>query len=195
MKYRKNHNGDPVVDASPREVHELRPVVCAVLRRHGCPEREIDDIAQHVEIVLWQSLNEGRVHGHDLEEPRDALVMYMVRVAQNAYLDFGGKASTRYEVLPDEPVDIASRSPVARLEARDLLRRIHAHPSVARLLMNVAQGMPLVEREQDAEMTSGTYYVRITSMQQWAKKVATTGVWRRPPMPDPPTPRHRKKKR
>lgn len=195
MRYRPNHNGDPVVDASPREVHELRPVVCVVLRRHGCPEREIDDIAQQVEIVLWQSLNEGRVHGHDLEEPRDALAMYMVRVAQNAYLNFRSKASTRREVLPDEPIDIASRSPIARMEARDLLRRIDAHPNVARLLMNVVLGMPLVEREQDAEMTSGTYYVRITSMQMWARKVATTGVWRRPPMPDPPTPKHRKKKR
>lgn len=195
MRYRPNHNGDPVVDASPREVHELRPVVCAVLRRHGCPEREIDDIAQHVEIVMWQCIGEGRVHGHDLEEPRDALVMYMVRVAQNVYLNFRSKASTRREVLPDEPIDMASRPPIARMEARDLLRRIDAHPSVARLLMNVAQGMPLVEREQNAEMTSGTYYVRITSMQQWARKVATTGVWRRPPMPAPPTPKHRKKKR
>ncbi|HMY18027.1 MAG TPA: hypothetical protein PKA58_17000, partial [Polyangium sp.] len=188
-------NGDPVVDASPREVHELRPVVCAVLRRHGCPEREIDDITQHVEIVLWQNIGEGRVHGHDLEEPRDALVMYMVRVAQNAYLNFRSKASTRREVLPDEPVDIVSRSPIARMEARDLLRKFHAHPSVARLLMNVAQGMPLVDREQDAEMTSGTYYVRITSMQKWARKVARTGLWQRPPMPDPPTPKLRKKKR
>ncbi len=195
MRYRPNHNGDPLVDASPREVHDLRPVVCAVLRRHGCPEREIDDIAQHVSVITWQSLNEGRVHGHDLEEPKDALVMYMVRVAQNVYLNFRAKASTWREVLPDEPIEIVSRSPVAQLEARDLLRRIGAHPSVARLLLNAANGMPLAEREQDAEMTSGTYYVRITSMQQWARKVATTGVWRRPPMPDPPTPKLRKKKR
>jgi hypothetical protein len=55
--------------------------------------------------------------------------------------------------------------------------------------------MSLVERENDADMTAGTYYVRITSMQRWARKVAETGVWRRPPMPDPPTPKLRKKKR
>jgi len=195
MKYRKNHNGDPVVEASPREVHELRPVICAVLRRYGCPEREIDDIAQHVEIVMWECIGDGRVHGHDLEEPRDALVMFMIRVAQNAFRSWRHKGSTWREVLPDEPLEMVSRSPVGRLEARDLLRRIEKHPKVARLLLNAANGMTLPEREQDAEMTSGTYYARITSMQRWARKVAETGVWRRPPMPDPPTPKHRKRKR
>jgi len=195
MKYRPNHNGDPVVDASPREVHELRPVVCAVLRRHGCPEREIDDIAQHVELVMWRCIAEGRVHGHDLEDPHDALVMFMVRVAQNDYLNYRTKASTRREILPDEPIDIGSRSPVARLEARELLRKLEAHPKVMRLLLNAAEEMTLPEREQDSGCTPGTYYVRITSMQRWARRVARTGLWQRPPMPDPPTPKHRKKKR
>lgn len=133
--------------------------------------------------------------GHDLEEPRDALVMWMIGVAQNTYRNYRIKGSTRCEVFPDEPMDMASPSPVARLEARDLLRKIAAHPDVARLLLNAAVGMTVPEREQDAEMTPGTYYVRVTSMQRWAKKVATSGVWRKPPMPDPPTPRHRKKKR
>lgn len=195
MKYRTNHNGDPVVDASPEETHALRPVIRAVLRRYGCPEREIDDIAQHVEIVTWQAIGEGRVHGHDLEEPRDALVMWMIGVAHNGFRSWRNRSSTRREILPDEPHDIPSCSPMARLEARDLLLRIADHPSVARLLMNAAEGMTLTEREQDADMTSGTYYVRITTAQRWIKRVARTGLWQRPPMPDPPTPKTRKKKR
>lgn len=195
MRFIVNHVGNNIVEATPEETHSFRPVIRAVLRRYGCPEREIDDIAQHVEIITWQAIEEGRVMGHDLEEPRDALVMWMIRVAYNAFRTYRNKGSTWREVLPNEPFDIPSRSPVARLEARDVLRKIAAHPNVARLLLNAATEMPLPEREHDADMTAGTYYVRITSMQRWAKKVVSTGVWRRPPMPDPSTPKLRKKKR
>lgn len=195
MRFIVNHAGNRIVDASPEETHALRPVVCAVLRRYGCPEREIDDLAQNVEIITWQAIGEGRVMGHDLEEPRDALVMWLVAVAHNAFRTWRQRGSTRREVFPDEPFDIPSRSPVARMEARDLLLRIEKNPIVSRLLINAAIEMPLPEREQDAEMTEGTYYLRITSMRRWARKVARTGLWQRPPMPDPPTPKHRKKKR
>lgn len=195
MRFYVNAAGNRMVDATPEETHSFRPVVCAVLRRYGCPEREIDDIAQHVEIITWQAIGEGRVRGHDLEEPRDALVMWMVAVAQNGYRNYRNKGSTWREVLPAEPLDIPSRSPVARMEARDVLRKIAAHPNVARLLFNAATEMPLAEREQAAGMTEGIYYARITTAQRWAKKVATSGVWRRPPMPDPSTPKLRKKKR
>lgn len=195
MRFIINHAGNRIVEATPEETHSFRPVVCSVLRRYGCPEREIDDLAQYVEIITWQAIGEGRVMGHDLEEPRDALVMWMIAVAHNAFRTWRNKGSSWREVFPDEPVEWPSRSPVARMEARDLLRRMEAHPKVMRLLLNAAAEMPLPEREQDAEMTPGTYYVRITTAQRWARKVATTGVWRRPPMPDPPTPKHRKKKR
>lgn len=195
MRFIINPAGNRIVEATPEETHALRPVICAVLRRYGCPEREIDDIAQNVEIITWQAVRDTRIMGHDLEEPRDALVMWMIAVARGVFLNYRTRASTRHEVFPDDPFDVGSGSPVARLEAREFLRKLEAHPKVARLLLNAAAEMTLPEREEDSGCTPGTYYVRITAAQRWARKVATTGVWRRPPMPDPPTPKHRKKNR
>lgn len=162
--------------ASPAFVHSLFVRLLLILAlgcAWGCMEPEL--------VVAFEGMA-GRV-------------MFMIRTAQNTYRNYRQKGSTWREVLPDDPVEWASRSPVERLEARDLLRKIAAHPNVARLLLSAAEGRSLPEREHDAGMTPGTYYVRITSMQRWARKVATSGVWRRPPMPDPPTPKHRKKKR
>jgi len=195
MRFVVNPAGNRIVDATPEETHALRPCVCAALRRHGCPEREIDDITQHVELITWQAITEGRVAGHDLEEPRDALVMWMLRVAQNAFLNYRHKASTWREVMTDEPVEWPSRSPVTRIEARDWLRRIEARPMVERFLLNVATEVPYVERCNDARMTEGTYDVRLARSRKWLRDVVTSGRWREPPQPTPPTPWKRKEKR
>lgn len=195
MRYRKNHNGDPIVDATPKETHALRPVICAVLRRHGCPSREIDDIAQHVEIVTWQAIQDGRIQGYELIDPEDALIQYMFVVAQHAFMNYRRKASTWREQLQDEPVEWPSRSPVARLEARDLLRRIEERPLVARFLLSVATEVPYVERYRDAGMSDGTYNTRLACSRKWLRSVVTSGRWREPPQPDPPTPWKRKGKR
>lgn len=195
MKFFVNLAGNRVVHATPEETHALRPCVCAALRRYGCPEREIDDIAQHVEIVTWQAIRDGRVQGFELIDPEDALIQYMFVVAQHAFMNYRRKASTRYEAFPQEPIDYSSRSPVARLEARDLLRRIEDRPLVARFLLNVATEVPYVERYRDAQMGDGTYNARLARSRKWLRSVVTSGRWREPPQPIPATPWHRKKKR
>lgn len=195
MRFVINHAGNRIVDATPEETHALRPCICAVLRRHGCPSREIDDIAQHVEIVTWQAIQDGRIQGYELVDPEDALIQYMFVVAQHAFMNYKRKASTRYEALQDEPVEWPSRSPVARLEARDLLRRMEERPLVARFLLNVATEVPYVARHRDAGMSDGTYDQRLARSRKWLRSVITSGRWREPPQPVPPTPWHRKKKR
>jgi hypothetical protein len=122
-----NLAGNRIVDATPEETHALRPCVCAALRGHGCPEREIDDIAQHVEIVTWQAIAEGRVAGHG-------------RTAGCARDVDASRRSERVSELPSQGVD------VARIEAREVLRHIEARPMVARFLLNVATEVPYVER-------------------------------------------------
>ncbi|MBK9259818.1 MAG: hypothetical protein IPM54_08270 [Polyangiaceae bacterium] len=195
MRFVINHAGNRIVDATPEETHALRPCICAALRRHGCPEREIDDIAQHVEIVTWQGIQDGRIQGYELDEPDVALLRFMFLVAKNAFMNYKRKASTRYEAFQDEPAEWPSCSPVARLEARDLLRRIEERPLVARFLLNVAAEVPYVERYHDAQMGDGTYNARLARSRKWLRSVVTSGRWREPPQPTPPTPWHRKKRR
>lgn len=194
MRFIANLAGNRIVDASPEETHALRPCICAALRRHGCPEREIEDIAQNVEIVTWQCINEGRVMGYELDEPEDALLRFMFVVAKNMLMNYRQKRSTWREQLQDDPVDAALPSPVARLEARDLLRRIEDRPLIARFLLNVATEVPYVDRCRDAGMTEGTYEARLRASRTWARKVMASGHWREPPQPTPATPWKRKKK-
>jgi len=81
------------------------------------------------------------------------------------------------------------------IEARDLLRRIEARPRVARVLLNVATEVLYVDRCNDAQMTEGTYDVRLARSRKWLRDVVTSGRWREPPQPTPATPWKRKKKR
>ena len=61
MKSHINAAGNRVVDATPNEIHAMRPAIIAALRRHGCPVNEIEDRAQDIELLIWQAVNEGRV--------------------------------------------------------------------------------------------------------------------------------------
>lgn len=97
--------------------------------------------------------------------------------------------------MTDEPVEWPSRSPVARLEARELFRRIEARPLVARFFLSAAINKPRPERRNDAQMTEGTYHVCLTKAQTWERDVATSGHWREPSQPVPPAPWKQKKKR
>lgn len=188
MQYRLNHNGDRIVDASPEETHALRPAIRACFRRWRAFDADIEDFCQHVELVTWQAIVDGRIRGDGFARPVDALLDFMFAVAWNQWRNHSRKRSVWREVLHDELPDVASPSPDARIEARDVLQRISMRPDVARVLLAAVNG-PYPERREG--LPKSTFWSRREQALKWARD-AVEGA---PNMPDPPTPKHRKKKR
>lgn len=192
MRYRINEAGNPMVVATPAEVHALRPAIHACFRRWRANEGDIEDFAQDVEIVVWQALDEGRVPGRALMKPQDALLDYMFAVAWNVWRNHGRKRSTRSEVLCNELPDMAGLDPVGRIDARETLQRISTRPDIVRVLMLAVNEVPTVERYEGK--SKSTYGYHLTNARKWAKDV-DAGRWQAPRQPVPMTPWKRKKKR
>jgi hypothetical protein len=187
MRYQKNSAGNRIVVATPKETHALRPCICAALRRWHCPEGDIEDFAQEVEVITWQALVEKRVLGDRYARPRDALLSFMFQVAWNLWRNHSRLHSTRCEILHDEVPDMQGPEPDACLEARDVLHRISMREDVACLLFAAVAG----ERPaQYVGLPKSTFWARHKEVQRWARDVASG----KPHVPDPPTPKHRKKR-
>lgn len=192
MRYRINPAGNRIVDATPEETHALRPCIRAVFRRWRAAPGDIEDFAQDVEIVAWQAIQEQRVPGDGFKRPEDALLDFMFAVAWNLWRNHSRRRSTRSEILHDEMPDMASRSPDARLEAREALQRISMRPDIARILLDAAIEVPLTERVEGA--LKSTYGYHLTTARKWAREV-DAGRWREPAQPASHKPWKRKKKR
>ncbi len=191
MRYRINEAGNPMVVATPADVHALRPTICACFRRWRASDGDIEDFAQDVEIVVWQALDEQRVPGHRLMKPRDALLDYMFAVSWNVWRNHSRRRSTRCEILHDELPDMAGPSPDGRINARETLTRIAARPDIARVLLDSVNVPPATRHERTPK---SSYGYRLTKARRWAKEV-DAGRWRGPKKPTPSTPWKRKKKR
>jgi hypothetical protein len=187
MKYRKNHNMDPVVDASPEEVHALRPSIFAYLRRHGCPVEWLEDCAQDVEIVVWQGVAEGRIKGDRVTTPQNALLRFVFMTSWYVWNNHSRRRAGWYEILSDEPPEMASRCPVARLEARETLWRILAEPHTVSVLLGAVDTGPTTTPRS-------TTHERLTRARRWARDV-DAGQWREPRQAMPFTWKQRKKGR
>jgi len=189
MKYRVNPDGSRSVVATPEEVHKLRPCIVAALRRHKCPEQDIEDLAQNVEIITWQALNEGQIQCDRLTSPRDALFSFVTQTSWYVWKNHSRRPQDRYEILTDEPPERIGSCPVACLETRDALRRILAEPRVSHILLLSLNGS---RPERHVDMPRATFWHRVAVARQWARDVAK---WQEPRQPTPPTPKHRKGKR
>jgi DNA-directed RNA polymerase specialized sigma24 family protein len=188
MRYRINHAGNRIVEATPAETHALTPCICAALRRWHCPESNVEEFAQDVELITWQALAEQRVMGDRFARPRDALLAFMFAVAWNQWRNHSRRRTTRYEELHDEIPDVVGPEPDPRLEAREALERISMHEDIAWILATVLRG----ERpEHLVGLPRSTFYTRVAEARRHARDVAAG----KPHMPDPPTPKHRKGKR
>lgn len=191
MRYRINEAGNPMVVATPADVHALRSAICAAFRRWRANEGDIEDFAQDVEIVVWQALDEQRVPGHRLMKPRDALLDFIFSVSWNVWRNHSRKRSTRSEVMHDEMPDVAGSDPDGRFDARETLRRIVAHVDIARVLLD-SVNIPASERYIGTPKS--TYGYHLTNARKWAREV-DAGRWQAPTQPVPITPWKRKKKR
>ena len=187
MKYRKNHNGDPVVDASPVETHALRPCIFAYLRRHGCPVQWLEDCAQDVSIIVWQAMAEGRIKGDRVTTPQNALLRFVFMTSWYVWKNHSRRRAGWYEILSDEPPDMASRCPTAYLEAREVLRHVFAEPTIASVLLAGIDG-------PEVPTPRSTHAERVTRARRWARELLAEHA-KEPRMPDPSTPKLRKKKR
>jgi DNA-directed RNA polymerase specialized sigma24 family protein len=183
MRFVINPAGNRIVDATPEETHALRPALRASFRRWRANEADIDDICQNVEIITWQALSEGRVHVPDETRPADALWQWMYGVAWNQWRNHSRRRWLRCEVSTNEVPDVASQSPVPRLEARDTLRRIATDPQAADLLLASLTG-------ERSTTPKSTFWHRVGQARKWAREVDAGKIR----MPDPPTPKHRKKR-
>jgi DNA-directed RNA polymerase specialized sigma24 family protein len=191
MRYIRNPAGNRIVVATAEETHALRPAIRASYRRWKAPDGSIDDFCQEVEIVAWRGIVEQRIVGDRFQHPEDALLNFMFMVAWNVWRNHTKRRSTRNEVFVDELPDMAGPSPEGRLDARETLLRLAMREDVARVLLD-AVNVPATERV--AGLPRNTYYSRLTQARSWARDV-DAGQWREPRMPDPSTPKHRKKKR
>ncbi|MBK9263653.1 MAG: sigma-70 family RNA polymerase sigma factor [Polyangiaceae bacterium] len=179
------------MDATPEETRALRPSIRAALHRWRCPDGDIEDFCQDVEIITWQAIVEQRVLGDRYNRPEDALLGFMFQVAWNAWRNHSRKQSTWRELLCNEMPDMVGPNPDACLEARDSLQRIAMHPDVARILLVVLDG-PYPERREG--LPKSTFWSRREQARKWAKDV-DAGHWREPPQPVPATPWKRKGRR
>ncbi len=187
MKYRKNHNGDPVVDASPGEIYALRPSIFAYLRRHGCPDQWLEDCGQDVTIIVWQGVVEGRIKGDRVTTPQNALLRFAFMTSWYVWKNHSRRRAGWYEILSDEPPDMASPCPTACLEAREVLRNIFAEPTITSVLLMGIDG-------PEVPTPRSTHAERVTRARRWARELLAEHT-REPRMPDPSTPKHRKKNR
>jgi hypothetical protein len=191
MKYIRNLAGNRIVVATAEETHALRPAIRASYRRWKAPDGSIDDFCQEVEIIAWRGIVEQRIVGDRFQHPEDALLNFMFMVAWNVWRNHTKRRSTRNEVCVDELPDMAGPSPERRLDARETLLRLTTREDVARVLLD-AVNIPATERV--GGIPRNTYYSRLTNARRWARDV-DAGEWREPSMPDPSTPKTRKKTR
>lgn len=187
MKYRKNHNGDPVVDASPGEIYALRSCIFAYLRRHGCPEQWLEDCGQDVTIIVWQGVVEGRIKGDRVTTPQNALLRFVFMTSWYVWKNHSRRRAGWYEILSDEPFDMVGPCPTACLEAREVLRRIFAEPTITSVLLAGIDG-------PEVPTPRSTHADRVARARRWARELLAEHA-REPQQPVPPTPWHRKKKR
>jgi hypothetical protein len=190
MRYRINHAGNRIVEATPAETHALTPCICAALRRWHCPEGDVQDFAQDVEFITWQALTEQRVMGDRFARPRDALLSFMFAVAWNQWRNHSRRYSTRCEISHDELPDIEGPDPDGRFEARDALRHIETREDIARILFAVVGGERPV---QGVGLPKSTFWAHHKEARKQARAMLEHS--RKPPQPTPATPWHRKKKR
>jgi len=151
----------------------------------------IDDFCQEVEIVAWRGIVDQRILGDRFQHPEDALLNFMFMVAWNVWRNHTKRRSTRYEVFVDQMPDKIGPSPERRLDARETLLRLMMREEVARVLLD-AVNVPAAERYQGTPKS--TYGTQLSNARKWARDV-DAGHWREPRMPNPSTPKHRKKKR
>lgn len=186
-----NAAGNRIVDATPQEIHALRPAIVAALRRYGCPIHEVEDRAQDVEILVWQAVIEGRVWCDRLTSAKSALISFTFQAAWYVWKNYSRRHSTWREILTDDPPELATSCTEARLEARDTFRRIGEQPTLAEILLLSLNGSRSEER---ANMARTTFWSRVIVARKWAREV-DAGHWQPPRQPVPMTPRKRKKNR
>lgn len=191
MRYIRNEAGNRIVVATPEETHALSPAIRACYRRWKAPDGSIDDFCQEVEIIAWRGIVEQRIVGDRFQHPEDALLNFMFMVAWNVWRNHTKRRSTRNEVFVDEMPEMAGPLPEGRLDARETLLRLTMREDVVRVLLDVVN-LAFDERKRD--VPRGTYYSRLCNARKWARDV-DAGHWREPRMPDPSTPKQRKKKR
>lgn len=191
MRSHINEAGNRIVDATPKDIDALRPCIVAALRRHGCPERETEDRAQEVAIVVWQAVNEGRVWCDRLKSPRTALLSFTFQATWYVWQNYSRLSSTWREVLTDDPPELAMSCTVARLEARDALRHLLAEPRVSHILLLSLNGS---RPERCVDMPRATFWSQVAKARKWAREV-DAGHWQAPRQPTPSTPWKRKGKR
>lgn len=190
MKYIINPAGNRIVEATPEETRKLRPSIVAAFRKRNCIAfADIEDFCQEVEITTWRAIQEQRIVGNEFARPVDALLNFMLSVAWNMWRNHSRKRSVWREILADDELpDMVGPDPEGRLETRETLLRITMREDIAGLLLE-AVNFPAAERYRGAPKSSYGYH--LTQARRWARDVDAG----KPCMPDPPTPKHRKKKR
>lgn len=193
MKYIVNHAGNRIVEATPEEVHTLRPsIVAAFRKRSNVPAADIEDFCQEVEITTWRAIQEQRIVGNEFARPVDALLGFMLTVAWNLWRNHSRKRSVWRELLADDEMpDMVGPAPDVRFETRETLLRLTAREDITGILLE-AVNFPAAERYRGAPKSSYGYH--LTQARSWARDV-DAGKWREPKQTTPPTPKHRKKKR
>lgn len=183
MRYIINAAGNRIVVASPEETHALRPCIVAYLRRHGCPPQWLDDCAQDVELIVWQSIVDRRVQGDRATKPENALLRFVFMTSWYVWKNHSRRRAGWYEILADDPPEMVGPCPMPCLEARDALRRISAEPRTTHALLAALNGAP-----KDTPRT--TQADRVTRARHWAREVVAE-----PKQPMPFTWKQRKKGR
>lgn len=190
IKYRPDPN-DPnemLVEASPRDVHALRSALFGYLARWGVPSREHDDLVQWVEIITWQKLEAGCVHGSLDRSPKAALLCFMIVVAWKLWQNLRNRSSSRREILVgDNQIEGPAESVLEKLEAREILQRIMEWDMAPATLFEVFGVSSFAELGTSRKV----YSMHRTYMRRWVREMHETGKWQEPPK----LPRSRNRKR
>lgn len=188
IRYRPNPHGENrFLEASPEDIRSMRPFVRKTFRKLNINAEDAEDLAQNVEIITWQAIDEGLIREHRKISPYWCLRIWMMHTAWRVGLNHKRRFYHRYELRIEADMPIEQDE---RIHARELLERLLAYPDVLALLIRMAEG----GLRRDGAPQRGTYW-QGDQARHWLRVVKESGRWREPPGREKPRPRDRKKNR
>lgn len=204
IRFRKNPDNptNPVVEATAKDIDQLRPMVRAFLRRafSKLGADDIEDITQYVLFVACQAAARSAIFGRPSSTPEAALRAWLFEAAWRSAMSakrgmqkFVAIIEVRAEYSDD---DIDPRSlPDAVVDARRVLELI-AQKKLGRglrVLLLLAYGATYREVAREMGITPGALLHRVKKERRRLAELTDPGRFNE--QPQPRSPRRRKRRR
>lgn len=191
-----------VIDASPTDIDQFRPVIRKFLRRKfSMLGREgIEDLVQHVMCVACRAVSRGAVVGRSERPPESELRTWLFDTAWRTAMNAKRARQSFVSIIEVEgnPDGIDYRSlPDAIVDARLMLELVAKQPRSfgIRALLMIAQGGTFRSVAREMGVTRTTVLTHVQNARRRLCALRDRGPWNEPKQPKQPSPRSRKRKR